>query len=243
MCLLICSFLNLPHAPINLNPWQLQLFTGSCGTHSEPWKKSYKELHLVNLFLAVNSDIIFLPRHLNLTERKRCLHVREENNVMDKRKKTHVGEYNGKAQAKSRINPANISKQSECKTQLWWAAKRGLLGINSSIFVGVYKAPVAHSHFCHENCMVTNPTFFSPSCFLNYYALSVYSVTFETHWFRPLTFLISWSIDVRNISTVIPYSPAPVFHQNAVNESPNISSHSQWSIPAQPPPCCFNFFC
>lgn len=206
-------------------------------------KKSYKELHLVNLFLAVNSDIIFLPSHLNLIERKSCPHVRTENHVVDRRKKTHVGEYNRKAQTKSRINPENISKQSQSKTQLGWRAKGGLLGINSSIFVEPYKAPVAHSYFCHEKHVVTNPTFFSPTCFLNYDALNVQSVTFETHWFRPLTFLISWSIDVRNISSVIPYSPAPVFHQNAVNELLNISSHSQWSIPVRFPPCSCNFFC
>lgn len=35
-------------------------------------------------------------------------------------------------------------------------------------------------------------------------------MTFETHWFRPLAFLISWSIDIRNISSIVPYSPALV---------------------------------
>lgn len=151
MCLFIYSF---------LNPRHIQLLTGPSGAHSEPWKKSYKELQWVNLFLAVNSDIIFLPSHLTPIERKSCPHVRKENNVVDKRRETHVGEHNRKAQAKSRINPANISKQSQCKTQLWWAVEGGLLGISSSSFVGVYKPPVAHSHFCHEKFMVTNLIFF-----------------------------------------------------------------------------------
>lgn len=167
MCLFVVSFLNLLHASINIKSRQLQLLTGPSGANSEPRKKSYKELHLVNLFLADNSDIVFLPNHLNLIERKSCPHVRKENFMVDKRKKTHIGVYSRKAQAKSRINPANISKQSQCKTQLW-TAKGGLQGINSSIFGWVYKAPVAHSHFCHE----MNSTFFT-SCFLNYYSLSV----------------------------------------------------------------------
>lgn len=133
MCLFVVSFLNLLHASINIKSRQLQLLTGPSGANSEPRKKSYKELHLVNLFLADNSDIVFLPNHLNLIERKSCPHVRKENFMVDKRKKTHIGVYSRKAQAKSRINPANISKQSQCKTQLW-TAKGGLQGINSSIF-------------------------------------------------------------------------------------------------------------
>lgn len=76
---------------ININPRQIQLLTGPSGAHFEPWKKSYKELHVVNLFLAVNSDIIFLPSHLNLMERKSCPHARKEKNVVDKSKKAHIG--------------------------------------------------------------------------------------------------------------------------------------------------------
>lgn len=160
MCLFICSFLNLLSASYKYKP------KTDPTSHRPLWspfwamEKSYKELHLANLLLAANSDIIFLPSHLNLIETKSCPHARKENNVVDKRKEIHVGEYNRKAQAKSRINPANISKQSQCKTQLWWAPEGGLLGISSSVFVGVYKSPVAHSPFCHEKCVVTNPTFF-----------------------------------------------------------------------------------
>lgn len=157
-------------ASININPGEIQLLTGPLEPILSHGKKSYKELHLVNLFLAVNSDIIFLPSHLNLLERKSCSHVRKENNVVDKRKKILIGEYNKKAQAKSRINPANTSKQSQCKTVVmgsWGRSSRHKLH-----FVKFYKAPVVHSHFCHEKSMVTKPRFFSPSCFLNYYSLN-----------------------------------------------------------------------
>lgn len=62
-----------------------------------------------------------------------------------------------------------------------------------------------------KKCVETNPTF-PPAPTKLFFWISihynVWSMTFEKHWFRPLTFPISWSTDIRKVSSLTAYSPA-----------------------------------